>query len=796
MGRVTSKRMSEVEVPAGERVPYSHLVTPTILATRGGEYLSVFRLGGRSHEAASGEERVRWVSDLNNALRGIATSGVAFWSHVLRRRVNEYPVAAFENAFCRRLDERYAASLHDKKLMVNELYLTVVTRTVGDAVLEALGRFDRESVLAKERRQAGGIARLEELNRALVMAMRRYDPELLGIEERDGHVYSKALEFLAELVNGERLPVPVCRGRFGDYLVQNRPLFAWHGEVGELRLLGGRRRFGMLEVFEYDGSGTAPGELDGLLRSKFELVLSQSFSALSKQAARGFLERHKRRLEEAKDLAKSQIREIDLALDELMSGQFVMGEHHATLLAYGDEVEEVREHLAWARAELADWGMVAKPLDLALEAAYFAQLPGNFKFRPRPCAITSLNFLCFSSFHNFMTGKRDKNPWGEALTVFRTVSGTPLYFNFHASPEGDFEGQRLLGNTVVLGQSSSGKTVLLGFLIAQAQKFRPTVVVFDKDRGLEIAVRAMGGLYCPLRVGHPTGFNPMQLEPTPARVLFVTELVKAMVATSGVVSRRDEEEIEAAVESAMRHIDRKDRRISILLELCTESVAARLRKWCAGGQYGWVFDNAEDTLDLTSHRMYGFDLTEFLDSPTVRGPLLRYLTYRTEAMLDGRRFIYVFDEWWKALKDQDLAALSRDKGKTIRKQDGVLLLATQEPNDALKSPEGRSNIEQCATLVLFPNPAADRKDYLEGLKLTPAEYELVRSLPADSRRFLVKQGGNSTLAELDLGSLEAELKVLSGTPDWAVLVERLTRECGENPDLWLPRFLHELGVKG
>jgi len=796
MGWLRRERVRRAEAPAGRFVPYSHQLTPQIIATRGGDYLSVWRIGGRSHEAASKEELVRWVRDLNNAFRGMATAGLAFWSHVVRRRVDEVRTARFENVFCQRLEERYAETLRRSRFMANELYLTVVVRTVSDAVLAALGRFDRESEKAKARRQEEGLSRLLELNRLVGAALRRYDAELLGAYERDGHVFSGALEFLAELVNGERLPIPVCRGRFGDYVVMNRPLFGYHGEVGEMRLPTRCRRFGMLEVFEYDGSGTGPGELDRLLASGFEFVLAQSFTALSKEAGKGYLERHKKRLLEAKDVAKSQVSEIDRALDELVSGEFVLGEHHATLLAFGDEVDEVRDHLAWARAELLHGGIVAKPVDLALEAGFWAQLPGNFGYRPRPCAITSQNFLCFSSFHNFMSGKRTGNPWGDSVTVLKTASGTPLHFNFHASPPGNFEGQRLLGNTALLGQSSAGKTVLLGFLLAQAQKFGPSVVVFDKDRGLEIAVRAMGGRYFPLRLGQPTGMNPLGLGPSPSNVLFAKELVKRLVASSGEpVTAREEEEIGAAVDGVMTHIDRGDRQLSVLLQLLSEGLATRLRKWCWGGQYGWVFDNASDSLDLTTHRIYGFDLTEFLGNQEVRGPLVRYLIQRTEAMLDGRRFIYVFDEWWKALGDLDLAELSKEKGKTIRKKDGVLLLATQEPSDALRSPQGRSSLEQCATLILLRNPAADRDDYVRGLKLSEAEFELVRTLPEDSRRFLVKQGRSSALAELDLEGLEAELKVLSGTPDRAALAERLALECGEAPEKWLPRFFEELGVR-
>jgi type IV secretion system protein VirB4 len=400
MDAMIAERVRRRERTASAFVPYSHHVTPAIIATKGGEYLSTWRIGGRSHQAASAGELARWISDLNNAWRGLAGAGVAFWSHVVRRRVHEYPQSDFDGFFCTRLDERYASTLRDCKFMLNELYLTPVIRTVGDEILEALGRNEKEGVEAKLKRQADGIARLDEINRTLRSTLRRYDAELLGTYEgKGGHVFSAALEALAQLVNGERVPLPVCRGHFSDYMVLNRPFFSRHGEVGEIRLTDRVRRFGMLEVFEYDGNGTVPGDLDGLLRSDFEFVLTQSFAALAKHSAKGFLERHKQRLLDAKDVATSQIHEIDAALDQLMSGEFVLGEHHATLAAFGESVEEVRDHLAWARSEFLDRGIVAKPVDLALEAGFWAQLPGNFlgcrggeadtlgesEGRPRPC---------------------------------------------------------------------------------------------------------------------------------------------------------------------------------------------------------------------------------------------------------------------------------------------------------------------------------------------------------------------------------------------------------------------------
>lgn len=634
--------------------------------------------------------------------------------------------------------------------------------------------------------------------------MKRYGAEQLGVYDKDGHAFSSALEFLAMLVNGEHRPMPICRDRFADYMAVNRPFFSKWGEVGEVRTSNGTRRFGMLEIREYDDA-TEPGQLNVLLESEFEFVLTQSFSVLSKHAAKDYLQRHQRNLIDARDVAIRQIEQIDEALDQLVSGRFVMGEHHCTLTVFGDTVAQVRDYLAKASAAMLDVAVMPKPVDLALEAGYWAQLPANWSWRPRPAPITSLNFLSFSPFHNFMSGKPTGNPWGPAVTILKTVSGTPLYFNFHASKlEEDATDKRLLGNTMMIGQSSSGKTVTLGFLLAQAQKFKPTIVAFDKDRGMEIAIRAMGGRYLPLKTGEPSGFNPFQLEPSQANLIFLKQFVKKLASAGGEsVTHRDEEEIDQALAALMSpSIDKPLRRLSMLLQFLPNprsddlnarpTVAARLQKWCQGGEYGWLFDNQTDALDLSTHRSYGFDITEFLDNPDARTPVMMYLLFRTEGMIDGRRFMYVFDEFWKPLQDEYFEDLAKNKQKTIRKQNGIFVFATQEPSDALESNIAKTLIQQCATYIFLANPKADYEDYTQGFKLTDAEFELVKGLGEFSRRFLIKQGDNSALAELNLSGFDDELLVLSGTPDNAELVEEITAEVGDDPAVWLPVFLQRV----
>src|SRR6185437_1260990 len=183
----------------------------------------------------------------------------------------------------------------------------------------------------------------------------------------------------------------------------------------------------------------------------------------------------------------------------------------------------LNDEVARARAILADTGMTVAREDLALEAAFWAQLPGNFPMRPRKAAITSRNFCAMVPFHNYPMGRAHGNHWGEALTLLISSARSPYYFSLHASDPAEPDGgsRKDTGHTFICGPTGSGKSVFIGFLAATLARRGVTQVIFDKDRGLEILVRALGGEYRALKAGETTGFNPLALSPTPRNVEFL-----------------------------------------------------------------------------------------------------------------------------------------------------------------------------------------------------------------------------------------------------------------------------------
>ena len=798
------------ERSAAEHVPFAAHVSDAVVKTSSGDYVQAFRLGGASFESADDEQLNAWHERLNVLWRNLASPHVALWTHLIRRPERPALAAAPGQGFAQILGARYRERMAAETLMVNDLYLALCYRPAAGLASGVISRWLKRTRLAPADVELvdalDGCAKLAQVMRA---SLARYEPESLRTYRWGETWCSSLLEYLALLINGEWRRVPLPPGPLSRGLVTTRLLFGT--EAIEYRLPAATRVGAVLAIKEYP-TPSVVGMLNRLLSAPFPLVLTQSFTFLSRAAGQALLQRQYFRMLNAGDFAVSQAAQLQEALDALSSNDFVMGDHHFSLQVLADLEESARESDAWrlktlndrvalARNLLADTGMTVAREDLAMEASFWAQLPGNFAMRPRKAPITSRNFAALAPFHNYPVGRAHGNHWGDALAVLCTSARSPYYFSLHASDpaEPDGGGRKDTGHTFICGPTGSGKTVFIGFLVSLLQLRGVTQVIFDKDRGLEILVRALGGEYFELKHGWPTGFNPLQLPHEARHVEFHKSWLRMLVRSSAgrALSAREAADLDHALRGTLA-LDAADRRLSRLLEFLDptdpEGVHARLARWCgaAQGDYAWVFDNPTDSVAarLSGPAVIGFDVTEFLDHELIRAPITLYMFHLVRQLLDGRPLVCWMDEFWRLLADPAFESFAKDGPKTWRKLNGVMCLATQSVSDVLDSPISRTIIEQTPTKVFFPNVDANAGEYIDGLGLSEREFNLVKAqLTPGSRAFLVKQGHHSVVCRLDLKGCDAELAVISGRTQHLERMRRLMREHGADPAGWLATFL-------
>jgi type IV secretion system protein VirB4 len=769
-------------------LPYLAHVDEKTIMLQDGRLMQVVEIEGLPFETLDTTE-INYRKSLREAtFQAIGSSRFALYQHIVRRQIVPQSEGDFPDPFSGELDRRWTERLSSKKLYGNQLFLCLVYRPLqgrAGVVARLTGSIQRMSRVQREAALAADREALSAGTEALVSALSQYGARVLTTYGAQGGLFSEPLEFLSALLDSPAGPIAVPAGHIGRYLPRRRVSFG--ANTVELASAGAVPSLyaGIVSIKEYPAQ-TGPGFIDDLMRLPFELLITQTFGFVDRQAALGKINLALRRMRSAEDAALSLRSELGEARDAAAAGRLVFGEHHLSVAIYGASEQEVADGVAEVQSALSDLGVVAVREDIGLEPAYWAQFPGNFKYISRRALISSRNFASFASLHNFPSGRPEGNHWGKAVAVLETTSAGAYHFNFH---HGD------LGNFTVIGPSGSGKTVVLNFLLAQARRFDPRIVFFDKDRGAELFLRALGGRYDILRPGEGSGLNPLSIHDTPENRHFLVGLILQLVGNAEAAATPEEvSRIKEAVDASM-DAPLPLRRMRHFADLLRgggrphpNDLASRLAPWWGNGEHAWLFDNEHDLVDL-NEKVVGFDMTRLLDDPVVRTPAMMYLFMRVEQRLDGTPSIIVIDEGWKALDDEIFTRRIRDWEKTIRKLNGLVGFVTQSAEDALDSKISSAIVEQAATQIFMANPKAQAQPYIEGFGLSEHEFQLVRSIPDGAHAFLIKHGTHSVVARLNLGNERDLLTILSGRESTIRILDDMRHDDGSLPSDWLPRLL-------
>lgn len=790
------QRQTKNECSLSGFIPYASLVEDDTVMLRDRTLLACFYIEGIPFETKSSEEVQEASSVFNRILTGLEDDRLSIQVHRIRRPFRDSLEPSncgiwFADNFIR----DYSAFTAGCAMMATELYISLMLGEERENQ-NFFGRIfspvseENEDALLRER-----LLKFRLYCGRLLSNLADYNiVRLSTYEDRDQDgksiICSSQLTLLNFLMTGNWNKVQIPSGPLYDALGATRIFIG--KDILQLKDAYGNKYLQSVELKGLPASSYS-GLLDALLypgnakRVPYPFVESQTFRIILRKKALRVIEDQIRKLRTARDKSESQREELLAAQDALQSGAFCLGEYACALLVYGETEEVCRENTRDICTKLTASGFTPFISDLGVSAAFLSAMPGNFFWAPRPMKITSLNFSDFAPFHNFLPGKRDSNPWGEALALAVQASLQPYYLNLHATPRfAASSGEPEAGSTVIFGQTGAGKTALLSFLATNAMKYadkkhRFSMVFFDINHGAEILVNALEGGYSSVENGAPTGFNPFALDPTPENITFLIEFMRLLLQSDGGnICVSDEAKLEEAVRSVMS-MDKPLRRLSVLMQNMTEgstpqererSPARRLAKWYGSGAYAWVFDNAEDKLDLESRSVIG---------------------------IDGRRGLIFMDEFWAWLGDEAFRKFAEEELKTIRKKNAVMVFATQSPSDVLNNPIARTVVEQTSTQIMLPNSRGDEEEYVKFFKATKEEYSLVTNLPPQSRFFLVKQLNASSLVRLDLSRFKDEMAVFSSTTENIRIMHEvrealISQGVEDKPENWLPVFYEAVRV--
>jgi type IV secretion system protein TrbE len=444
------------------------------------------------------------------------------------------------------------------------------------------------------------------------------------------------------------------------------------------------------------------------------------------------------------DSKESQVRELGEGIKEIELHGNYFGQFSLTVVIYDLDLAKVERACAefYKVFSVHDAQLYEEKYNLL--NAFLAAVPGNHAFNLRYLYLLNTNYADFSFLFTLHCGEpRNRHLRQEYLAVLETNHHTPYFLNLH---------YRDVAHTMILGRTGAGKSFLLNFLITNLQKYAPHTFIFDLGGSFESLTHLFGGSY--VRVGLESEdfrINPFSLPPTKENLDFLALFLKVLLQSSGTG------ELDPATERDLYHqienlyaVDPALRRLGVLANILGHELSDRLAKWTHGGQFGFLFDNSEDTISFSQFQC--FDFQRMSQYPEILTPLLFYILHRANAIIADRRNTEVFkaffiDEAWVFLKNPSIQRYVVEALKTWRKHNAAMVLSTQSLDELRRSDILDIIIESCATKIFLANPDMDRDLYRRQFHLNDNEVELISGL-IPKQQFLIKTPELAKVANL------------------------------------------------
>jgi type IV secretion/conjugal transfer VirB4 family ATPase len=440
---------------------------------------------------------------------------------------------------------------------------------------------------------------------------------------------------------------------------------------------------------------------------------------------------------------ESQVRELGKGIEEIEIHGNYFGQFSLTVILYDRD-------LATVERAAADFYKVFSVHDAQLYDEHFnllnaflAAVPGNHAFNLRYLYLLNTNYADLSFLFTLDSGEtRNAHLRQEYLAVLETSHGTPYFLNLHY---GD------TAHSMILGRTGSGKSFLLNFLITSLQKYDPYTFIFDVGGSFESLTQLFGGSY--LRLGLESAdftINPFCLPPTKPNLDFLALFLKVLLGRNfGTLDPATDRELYEQIEN-LYSLDPALRTLDVLGNTLPRPISCALAKWMRGGQFGYLFDNPQDTISFS--RFQCFDFQQMSCYPELLEPLLFYILHRANEVIANRDIsssfkAFFIDEAWVFLRNASIQRYVTEALKTWRKHNAAMILSTQSLDELKRSEILDIIVESCATKMFLANPDMDQGLYRGQFHLNDTEVNLISSL-IPKQQFLLKTPELAKVANL------------------------------------------------
>ena len=758
-------------------LPFDRLLSDgTTLRCSNGSYVRVFKIDGVDLTAAREEVIMSMFEARKSWIDNISSTQVNCRIYTIRERAElAENKSNFGNPWLEKVDGKWKESL--TRVYKNDHYIILSVPDRKDAIKD-----------------------LNTASQSTIANLNDYGIRVMYEDENSPAEQSPIYPFV-RVLNPISKPKPKARKAVGFQLKELMTSEGIHftGEEGIIKFFSGTKTKYVLTIgIRSSGDYMDEAMVSSLMSIDCEMTMLHSLVPLYTPKARAIL-MQQQKMATATSFSSgvvSQYSEALSAIEDSDADHQSLVQYSMNFLVKGDSLEEIE----FAESEIQRicrlFSVTPVRENWIAQATFFNQFPG-YDTCGRTYFYLSRIVALAVSFEQISTGL-PRSDWGEgAITVFRTMTGSPYRFQFHITA-----GEAAVAHCCIVGPTGQGKTTLLTFLAGQAMRHEDLkVYFFDRHRGAEIFTRTVRGAYVGFSGERKNvSLNPFDTRDTRSNRDFLRNWLRSITMATDALSER---EASRAVTTAFEYLRPEERKLKNLYKSCfspTGSMRRELYRWINPEQYGNIFNADHDSLDLSGNRFVAFDFTEIFDDDVLAAASISYIMHRiqSESTETGSPALIMIDETAPMLKHE----MFRDnfiKGlQEGRKKRQAYLCAFQQPNIVDTLGVGDAVRGQCKTMIFFRNTQATPESY-EKWNLTASEYDFIegRTYRDCPYAILLKRPdaddgrGESVILDVNLGGLGPYLKLYNSSIKNVLLVESLIREYGE--EAFVTKYLEGFG---
>lgn len=440
------------------------------------------------------------------------------------------------------------------------------------------------------------------------------------------------------------------------------------------------------------------------------------------------------------------------------------GFYTSNVVLFGEDITQLNNNVRLVRKAIENIGFRTMSEDINLVEAYLGSLPSIDYANVRLPMLSVNNIADLMPTTSIWSGL-ERNPSqifvdlginNPPLMYTVTDGATPFRISLHIND---------VGNTIVLGPPGSGKSTLLNLIAAQHLRYKNArVFYFDMDYSSQALCYGVGGQHYDIgREDANISFQPLKHIDTPEERDIAYAFIKVLCELK--LPRLDQNRESkltttqtSLLLSSINTFATFPKESRTLWEFYNQvnagdhTLGEAIKYFTKEGPFGMLFESNNEQYDMLGTPMCTYELKalylKYGNDALI--PLLVYLFTNLKFKLFPLRYplLFIFDEAWAALKNGIFKEYLNDLIRTERKNNVMVVLATQQLNDI------PPNIyAMCPTRIFLPNPSAKEIAHeYQALGLNSRQIHVLASAKARRQYYYTSPSGRRVF-ELDICEL-------------------------------------------